>query len=151
MNTASESGVRGSAGAFTSSTGARGAGVQGARGNNVGAVRASGGNVYAGADGNVYRHTDSGWSKWDNGQWNQVQRPNQNTAASQARRQQPRSLGGTQQAFRRPAQSDPQFRQLDQDRQARQFSQQRNFGGRNFGGAGGRDLGGSGFRERGFR
>ncbi|HSE97212.1 MAG TPA: hypothetical protein VLD57_03005, partial [Blastocatellia bacterium] len=33
-------------------------------------------NVYAGRDGNVYRRDDSGnWSKWENGGWNQVQRP----------------------------------------------------------------------------
>src|ERR1044072_9080861 len=33
-------------------------------------------NLYAGKDGNVSRRDDSGnWSKWENGGWNQVQRP----------------------------------------------------------------------------
>ncbi|HEX6044305.1 MAG TPA: hypothetical protein VFZ22_07435 [Pyrinomonadaceae bacterium] len=42
-----------------------------------GFVGKGGENVYAGRDGNVYRRDGSGnWSKWDNGSWNQVERPN---------------------------------------------------------------------------
>ena len=42
-----------------------------------GFVGKGGENVYAGRDGNVYRRDGSGnWSKWNNGSWNQVERPN---------------------------------------------------------------------------
>ncbi|MBV9749738.1 MAG: hypothetical protein JO157_13085, partial [Acetobacteraceae bacterium] len=75
VNTASGSNARGTAGGFTSTSGAKGAGFHGAGGNNAGVVKGAGGNVYAGADGNVYRHNSSGWSKWDNGSWNSVQKP----------------------------------------------------------------------------
>lgn len=41
-----------------------------------GFVGKQGDNVYAGRDGNAYRRDANGnWSKWDNGSWNQVQRP----------------------------------------------------------------------------
>ena len=36
-------------------------------------------NVYAGHDGNVYRNTGSGWQKYDNGSWNNVQKPAQSS------------------------------------------------------------------------
>src|SRR6185503_20127311 len=41
-----------------------------------GFVGKQGDNVYAGRDGNAYRRDASGnWSKFDNGQWNPVQKP----------------------------------------------------------------------------
>jgi hypothetical protein len=41
-----------------------------------GFIGKQGDNVYAGRDGNAYRRDQSGnWSKWDNGSWNQVGRP----------------------------------------------------------------------------
>ena len=82
VNTASGANSRGSAAGFSSSTGAQGGVAHGSNGNTAGAGRAANGNVYAGANGNVYRHTDDGWSKWDNGGWNQVQRPTGGTAAA---------------------------------------------------------------------
>jgi hypothetical protein len=75
IHTESGSNSRGSAGAFSSSTGAAGAGVHGSAGNNAGVVKGQGGDVYAGADRNVYRHTDSGWSKYHNGSWAPIQPP----------------------------------------------------------------------------
>jgi hypothetical protein len=75
VHTESGSNSRGSAGAFSSSTGAQGAAVHGSGGNNAGVAKGAGGDVYAGADGNVYRHTDSGWSKYQNGSWSPVQPP----------------------------------------------------------------------------
>ena len=75
VHTQSQSDSRGSAGSFSSSTGAEGAGARGAGGNSAGAVKTGSGNVYAGADGNVYKKTDNGWQKYDNGSWNQVQKP----------------------------------------------------------------------------
>jgi hypothetical protein len=41
-----------------------------------GFVGKGGDNVYAGRDGNVYRRDQNGsWSKWNDGSWNQVQKP----------------------------------------------------------------------------
>lgn len=117
VNTASASNARGSAGAFSSSTGAQGAGVHGARGN-TGVARGQNGDVYAGHDGNVYQHTDGGWSKWNNGAWNPAQQP---TRSSQ-------SLGSSQS---RTSLSQRDYGGLEQDRQARQF------GGGGFRSAGG--------------
>jgi hypothetical protein len=95
VRTESGSNARGSAGGFSSTTGAEGAGVRGAGGNNAGAVRTQGGNVYAGADGNVYRKTDDGWQKYNSGAWQQVQQPTRNTTSG-AGTSQPSNLGSTQ-------------------------------------------------------
>lgn len=80
VDTASASGVRGEAGAFSASTGTAGARVSGPGGNQAGAVRTQGGNVYAGADGNVYRKSDDGWQKYDGGSWQPVSPPQRGSA-----------------------------------------------------------------------
>ncbi len=99
INTRSGSNASGSAGAFSSSTGAVGAGVHGAGGNSAGVVKGGGGNVYAGADGNVYRHTSSGWSSWNNGSWQPVQPPTNAAAGNRAApASQPNTLGAQQPA-----------------------------------------------------
>jgi hypothetical protein len=131
VNTASASNARGSAGAFSSSTGAEGAAVHGANGNSAAVARGRNGDVYAGNDGNVYRHTDSGWSKWDNGSWNQVQQP-QRTG---------------QYETRQPQQAAPAARSTDWD-QLRQDQQARSYGDRYGGGYGGGRFGGGGGRFR---
>jgi hypothetical protein len=38
--------------------------------------------MYAGRDGNVYRNSGSGWQKYDNGNWNSVNRPDSQRASS---------------------------------------------------------------------
>lgn len=38
--------------------------------------------VYAGHDGNVYKNTGDGWQKYDNGSWNDVQKPSGANASS---------------------------------------------------------------------
>ncbi len=82
VNTASVNTARGgAAGAVSSSTGAAAAGVRTPAGNTTGAVRTPSGDVYAGHDGNVYQHSSSGWSKWDNGSWQQMQRPSSTMGA----------------------------------------------------------------------
>ncbi len=83
VHTQSQSNARGSAGSFSSSSGAKGAGVSGAGGNSAGAVKTAGGDVYAGADGNVYKKTDSGWQKYDNGSWNSVDKPSTQRSSAQ--------------------------------------------------------------------
>jgi len=80
----SQSDSRGSAGSFSSSTGATGAGVSGAGGNRAGVVKGAGGDVYAGADGNVYKKTSDGWEKYDDGSWNSVKPPTQDSRSSQS-------------------------------------------------------------------
>jgi hypothetical protein len=171
VNTRSQTTAQGSAGAFSSTTGAEGAGVHGAGGNNAGVVKGPGGNVYAGADGNVYQHTSSGWEKYDDGSWNPVTKPtNPNTGASNPGASSPgasspgagnpnaggRSGASGQSgspAARQSWQNSGQGQQLNQDRSARtegaqrfgQFSQSREGGF-----SGGRFAGGGfgGFRGR---
>jgi hypothetical protein len=146
VHTQSASNAYGSAGSFSSSSGAKGAAVSGAGGNSAGAVKTSGGDVYAGADGNVYKKTDTGWEKYDNGSWNSVNKPTT---------QQPQRTTSTEGA----GQSRGSFNsaQLDQDRSARmtgstrqqQFESMRGgggFEGRGGGGFAGRG-GGGGFRR----
>ena len=123
VHTQSQSDSRGSAGSFSSSTGAEGAGVKGAGGNSAGAVKTATGNVYAGADGNVYKKTDDGWEKYNDGSWNAVQKPTQKPtspttkagtqAGSQTRTQagtptgtQARTAGGS--SYNRPQQPEAQ-------------------------------------------
>jgi len=83
VHTQSQSDARGSAGSFSSSTGAKGAGVSGAGGNSAGVVKGAGGDVYAGADGNAYKKTDSGWEKYSNGGWTPVQQPTASDGSGQ--------------------------------------------------------------------
>ena len=83
INTQSAANAQGRAGSFSSSTGAKGAGVQGAGGNQAGVVKTAGGDTYAGADGNVYKNTGSGWEKYDNGAWNPVTPPDNRSATGQ--------------------------------------------------------------------
>lgn len=154
IHTASASNSRGSAGAFSSSSGAAGAGVHTASGN-TGIIRGPGGNVYAGHDGNVYQHTDNGWQKMVGGSSGNQQQPNRNTATnsnnSQARQnrtaaqaQQPQGRGGQFGANTRQGSPDNNtYNQLERDRGAREGGAQRQ---RSFqqGGGGGRWGGGGG-------
>jgi hypothetical protein len=123
IHTQSQSGAAGSAGSFTSSSGARGGAVSGAGGNTAGAVKTAGGNVYAGADGNVYKKTDSGWEKYDSGSWNPVQKPaNTGTAQSSASRSTAQSTSARSGDFRSGAETGGRFEglsQLEQDHNAR--------------------------------
>ncbi len=164
VNTASASGPRGSAGAFQSTTGAQGAGVNTARGGTA-AVQTKSGDVYAGHDGNVYKHTDNGWQSYNNGSWQSMQKPTNQPAANQysgaAQRQQPPqgSAPATQRPTtqtptmqtptrtaptttqQRPTMSQSSFQQLEQDRQARMAgrsapAERGGFQGRSFEGRG---------------
>ncbi|HKE39218.1 MAG TPA: hypothetical protein VKG21_05215 [Casimicrobiaceae bacterium] len=158
IHTQSQSGAAGSAGSFTSSSGAKGGAVSGAGGNTAGAVKTASGNVYAGADGNVYKKTDNGWEKYNNGSWNQVQQPtNPRTTQTSQSRPTTQSTSGAAGESRSAAESGGRsegFSQLDQDHNARtmgsarqqQFESMRGgFQGRAGGGFAGR--GGGGFRR----
>jgi hypothetical protein len=139
VHTQSGSNARGSAGSFTSSTGAEGAGYRGAGGNSGGAVKTQNGDVYAGHDGNAYQHSADGWSKWNNGGWQPVTPPSGGSSA--ARQSAPASTanGGefgqaqnrtaerSQGTARQPMESSS-YQQLEQDRQARFAGNQQRFG-----------------------
>ena len=152
VHTQSASNARGSAGSFSSSTGAAGAGVRGAGGNKAGVVKGANGDVYAGADGNVYRHSSSGWSKYDNGSWNPVQKPSQsnpgtrsNQASGFTQRQPTSGSSGYRSTYggaQNRAFQSSSYGQLEQDRQARSF------GGQQFGGLQRGSFGGGGRRFR---
>ncbi len=168
VHTQSQSNAQGSAGSFSSTSGAKGAAVSGSGGNSAGAVKTSGGDVYAGADGNVYKKTDSGWQKYDNGSWNSVQQPankvattsgseaaSQRTAgstSSTAASERANASGSAQQrASTGTAASSGRFEgmgQLEQDRSARTMGaeRQQQYGAARAGGFAGR-AGGGGFRR----
>lgn len=44
------------------------------------AAKSSSGDMYASHDGNVYKNTGSGWQSYNNGSWNNVQKPTQQSA-----------------------------------------------------------------------
>jgi hypothetical protein len=175
VHTQSQSNAQGSAGSFSSSSGAKGAGVSGAGGNSAGAVKTSSGDVYAGADGNVYKKTDSGWQKYDNGSWNSVQKPtNQSQTASSAATQRSAANESTASTARSGTAQQPATNtaragdysgasasarsggggfegmgQLEQDRSARMMGGQRQqqFESMRGGGGGFAARGGGGFRR----
>ena len=47
---------------------------------NSAAAKSSSGDMYASHDGNVYKNTGSGWQSYNNGSWNNVQKPTQQSA-----------------------------------------------------------------------
>jgi hypothetical protein len=133
VNTQSRSNAQGSAGSFSSSTGAAGAGYHSrVTGNSGGVAKGANGDVYAGRDGNVYQHTDSGWSKWNNGGWTPVQPPANRS----------NNFGANEAGRWRSSIDQGSYRQLEQDRLGRQVGDGRfgggRFGGGGFGGGGGR-------------
>ncbi len=128
--------------------------------------KTSSGDMYAGHDGNVYKNTGSGWQKYDNGSWNNVQKPTTSSAQSY-NQQHPTSTNPNYSADQQKAQSYNQQRpsgtsgyskpsggssygDLNQEAQDRQrgaeqsqrFSQYQHSGG--WGGGGGDRWGGGG-------
>ena len=101
-----------------------------------GFVGSNGENVYAGRDGNVYRRDQNGnWSKWDNGSWNGVQKPDQSVRDSMMNergRQQDRmaqrdGAGGdrTGDSSRAQQMDRSTYQNLERDRSARREGSQR--------------------------
>ena len=131
VNMQSQSGARGAAGSFASTSGAQGAVARGAGGNSAGAVKTAGGDVYAGADGNVYKKTDSGWEKSSGGAWAPVTPPstdsNPRAAGQQAdSRADPQARPGAAEARRGPgAEGSGGWQQLENDRAAREGGAER--------------------------
>ncbi len=164
--------TRGDQGGMISRSGQDGRGFIGAKGDNV----------YAGRDGSVYRRDPNGsWSKWDNGNWNSVARPEQNSAVrdgmlNDRARQQERQNRRDNASGERAGQASPRNQMdsstlggLERDRAARSEGAQRSrdrgtynrsggnagsYRGGGFsrgGGGGGYRGGGGGFRGGGRR
>ncbi len=137
---------------------------------NTAVGKTSSGDMYAGHDGNVYKNTGSGWQKYDNGSWNDVQKPT-TTSAQSYNQPHPASTNPNYSADQQKAQSYNQQRSsgssaykpsggssygdLNQEAQNRErgaeqsqrFSQYQRSGG--WGGGGDRWGGGGGFSRGG--
>ncbi len=95
----------GSVGTVQTSQGGKGAATSTAYGNTA-AGKTSNGDMYAGHDGNVYKNTGSGWQKYDNGSWNDVNKPTQEQAQQKTQsynQQHPTSGSGNYSAQQKPA------------------------------------------------
>ncbi|HTY64034.1 MAG TPA: hypothetical protein VMG30_17430, partial [Acidobacteriota bacterium] len=106
-----------------STTGAKAVGASTDRGN-VYAGRSSSGDMYAGKDGNVYKNTGSGWQKYEDGNWNSVNKP---TPIDAQQRSQGAGINATAsgaqprtQNYSRPEVQSSQIQSLDRERQNRQ-------------------------------
>jgi hypothetical protein len=71
----------GTAASAQTSAGGKAAGVNTAYGTTA-AGKTSSGDMYASHDGNVYKNTGSGWQSYNNGSWNNVQKPTTTSAQS---------------------------------------------------------------------
>lgn len=66
----------GSVGTAQTTQGGKGIATSTAYGNSA-AAKTANGDMYAGHDGNVYKNTGSGWQSYNNGSWNDVNKPTQ--------------------------------------------------------------------------
>jgi hypothetical protein len=78
--------ANGTVAGISGSQGGKAAGASTARGNTAVAKTASG-NMYAGHDGNVYKNTGNGWQKYNNGNWNSVNKPQPNWQGAESSQQ----------------------------------------------------------------
>jgi hypothetical protein len=77
--------------------------------------------MYAGHDGNVYKNTGSGWQTYNNGSWNNVQKPTTSSAQSYDQ-QHPASSNPNYASAQQKAQSNPNY-SADQQK-AQSYNQQ---------------------------
>ncbi len=113
VRTANYSDSRGSAAGVETSKGGRAGTVQTDQGT-VYAGRDADNNLYAGKDGNVYRRSEDGWSSYNDGEWQSVDRPERTGEGSESLQQRDRS-----------GQSTRMVESLDRDWQARDSASQR--------------------------
>ena len=114
----------GSVGTAQTSSGGKAAASSTAYGNTA-VGKTSSGDMYAGHDGNVYKNTGSGWQKYDNGSWNDVQKPS-TTSAQSYDQQHPASANPNYASAQQKAQSNPNY-SADQQK-AQSYNQQRSSG-----------------------
>ena len=106
----------GSAGTVQTSAGGKGAATSTAYGNTA-AGKTANGDMYAGHDGNVYKNTGSGWQKYDNGSWNNVQKPTTTSAQSYSQAH-PSSTSPNSSSAQQKAQSNPNYSSAQQKAQS---------------------------------
>jgi hypothetical protein len=111
----------GSAGSIQTSSGGKAVGTSTAYGNTA-VGKTSNGDMYAGHDGNVYKNTGSGWQTYNNGSWNNVQKPT-TTSAQSYNQQHPASSNPNYSSAQQKAQSNPNY-SADQQK-AQSYNQQR--------------------------
>lgn len=162
----------GTAGSVQTSKGGQAAGVSTAHGTTA-AGKTANGDMYAGHDGNVYKNTGDGWQKYDNGGWNDVQKPaatsspSSFSSADQQKAQSYKSGGSGSTPYNKPSggydkSGGGSYGDLNQEAQNRQrgaeqsqrFSQAQHSGwggGGDRWGGGGFSRGGGGFGGGGFR
>lgn len=153
--------AQGTVGSVQTSSGGKAVGANTAYGS-AAAGKTSNGDMYASKDGNVYKNTGSGWQSYDNGSWNNVNKPTStaaqqnaqsyksstnaqgtgstNQAAAQQRAQESRQSGSYQGSANRSSEaSSSQMQGLQQEAQNRQRgTQQSERFQRSGGGYGGR-------------
>ena len=110
----------GSAATEQTSAGGKGAATSTAYGNTA-AGKTANGDMYAGHDGNVYKNTGSGWQTYNNGSWNNVQKPTTSSAQSYDQ-QHPASSNPNYASAQQKAQSNPNY-SADQQK-AQSYNQQ---------------------------
>src|SRR5271166_6157155 len=114
----------GTAASAQTSSGGNAAGVSTAHGSTA-AGKTSSGDMYAAHDGNVYKNTGSGWQSYNNGSWNNVQKPTTSSAQSNpnySSAQQKAQSNPNYSADQQKAQSNPNY-SADQQK-AQSYSQQ---------------------------
>jgi hypothetical protein len=138
------------------------------RGGTTTATKTGSGDLYASHDGNVYKNTGSGWEKYDNGNWNRVEKPtppSSSAAPSATAQQRAQSAGVSRESVQQQAQErgggsvqygggSQQMQNLQQEAQNRERgaqSSQRYQSFQQSGGAGSRSWGGGGFSRGGGR
>jgi hypothetical protein len=110
----------GSAATVQTSEGGKGVATSTAYGNTA-AGKTSNGDMYAGHDGNVYKNTGSGWQTYNNGSWNNVNKPT-STSAQSYDQQHPESSNPNYASAQQKAQSNPNY-SADQQK-AQSYGQQ---------------------------
>ncbi len=108
----------GSAGTVQTSAGGKGAATSTAYGNTA-AGKTANGDMYAGHDGNVYKNTGSGWQTYNNGSWNNVEKPT-TTSAQNYSQQHPTSTNPNYASAQQKAQSNPNYSADQQKAQSQQ-------------------------------
>jgi hypothetical protein len=139
----------GSVGTVQTSQGGKGAATSTAYGNTA-AGKTSNGDMYAGHDGNVYKNTGSGWQTYNNGSWNDVNKPTQQQVQQKSQsysQQHPNSGAGNYSSQPKPMGSTSDLNQAAQDRQrgateSQRYSQDQRSGWGDRSGGGGRSWGG---------
>ncbi|MGC2111188.1 MAG: hypothetical protein WA655_16855 [Candidatus Korobacteraceae bacterium] len=124
-------------GTVQTSAGGKGAATSTAYGNTA-AGKTANGDMYAGHDGNVYKNTGSGWQTYNNGSWNDVQKPT-TTSAQSYDQQHPTSSNTNYASAQQKAQSNPNY-SADQQK-AQSYNQQHPSGSSGYKPSGGASYG----------